>query len=101
MPFVRLEKTLSLVDGYRQNFTINGIPILLLVREQTPVAFVNRCPHQGASLTRASLNSHYFICPKHGMKFDIRTGMAENNQCSPLQMIQLEYEGAHIGVWLK
>lgn len=101
MPFVRLEKTLALADGYRQHFTINGTPILLLVIEQRPIAFINRCPHQGGVFTRATVQGESIICPKHGIRFNLATGCAEQQHCNPLEMITLEYEGAYIGVRLK
>jgi len=101
MPFVRLEKTLSLIEGYRQQFTLNGTPILLLMHAGQPVAFVNRCPHQGGLFSRATLLDNSIVCPRHGIRFSLVNGTADNQQCGSLQMIPLEYEGAFIGVRLK
>jgi 3-phenylpropionate/trans-cinnamate dioxygenase ferredoxin component len=34
----------------------------------------DRCTHDGGRLVSGQLNGHTIICPRHGAKFDIRTG---------------------------
>ena len=37
-------------------------------------AFSNRCTHQGGPVGRGMLTGFVVQCPRHGSKFDIRTG---------------------------
>ena len=38
------------------------------------------CTHDGGELTGGALNGHEIECPRHGARFDIRTGVA---LCAP------------------
>jgi nitrite reductase/ring-hydroxylating ferredoxin subunit len=39
------------------------------------------CTHASQSLTHGSLDGHIVACPKHGGKFDVRTGLATAFPC--------------------
>ena len=38
-------------------------------------AIANRCPHRQAPLAEGVIDARQVICPYHGHKFDIRTGV--------------------------
>ncbi len=37
-------------------------------------AFEDRCPHRGTALSQGVLNRGVVECPRHGWRFDVRTG---------------------------
>lgn len=57
------------------------------------------CTHASEFLTNGSISANVVACPKHGGKFDIRTGKAVAFPCViPLQTYDVEVRGAE--VWL-
>jgi 3-phenylpropionate/trans-cinnamate dioxygenase ferredoxin component len=39
-------------------------------------AIDDRCTHDGGPLAEGELHGHTIICPRHGARFDVRTGQA-------------------------
>ena len=42
------------------------------------------CTHDGGPLSEGKLEDHAIACPRHGAKFDIRTGKALTMPATPL-----------------
>lgn len=61
--------------GLRDDFVIDGQPLLLARRDDAWYALDASCPLDGASLRGASLSSYTLTCPHHaGCHYDVRTG---------------------------
>lgn len=59
--------------------------VLVAQIEGRYLAVDNRCPHAGAELTRATLVEFELTCPRHGARFDLRTGEElSSSGCGPL-----------------
>lgn len=57
------------------------------------------CTHASKSLTEGTLSEHIIACPRHGGKFDVRTGVATAFPCViPLQTYDVEVRNSEI--WL-
>ncbi|MBX6394751.1 MAG: non-heme iron oxygenase ferredoxin subunit [Alicyclobacillaceae bacterium] len=57
------------------------------------------CTHAVASLTEGSLDGYVVTCPKHGGKFDVRTGAAVHLPAfTPLKTYQVYIQDG--GVWI-
>ncbi|SIS78973.1 non-heme iron oxygenase ferredoxin subunit [Alicyclobacillus vulcanalis] len=57
------------------------------------------CTHAAQSLTEGRLEGHIVHCPRHGGKFDIRTGEPKSLPCViPLQTYPVEVRGGE--VWI-
>lgn len=54
--------------------TVAVAGVLIAQVEGRYFAVDNRCPHAGAELTRARLDGFELTCPRHGARFDIRSG---------------------------
>lgn len=50
--------------------------------------FDNRCPHQATRIPEEALVGHEVTCPKHGWKFDVRTGECIDKGDKPLKRIE-------------
>ncbi len=73
---------------------------LLLVHSNNQTHIIeNRCPHQDAPLTQATLVGDTIRCSRHGIEFNLLTGRATNCP-NTLKFITPTYEGNQIGVML-
>jgi 3-phenylpropionate/trans-cinnamate dioxygenase ferredoxin subunit len=54
----------------------DGQEILLAIIDGTFHATAERCPHLRGHLSRGTLQDGIVTCPRHGSKFDLRTGQA-------------------------
>ncbi|HWV15208.1 MAG TPA: Rieske (2Fe-2S) protein [Cellvibrio sp.] len=100
MAFIALEKLHQLYDGYRRRVRVAGGEWLLIQEEGKLFCIANQCPHLGASLAEASVNSFRLRCLQHGMEFDLRTGRPLNTATcvETLRFMPLVYEGNQVGV---
>ncbi|MBI4856857.1 MAG: Rieske (2Fe-2S) protein [Acetobacterium woodii] len=55
---------------------VNEQEILLTKIENGFYAISNKCPHMGGSLFKGTLEAGVVTCPRHGSKFDAKTGKA-------------------------
>jgi nitrite reductase/ring-hydroxylating ferredoxin subunit len=103
MRFYALEKLINLRAGYRREFRIDTHRLLLLQEHDELYLVEALCPHQQHPLTAASVTGHSLRCPLHGYQFSLQSGrvlQATNEDCRPLQIWPLVYEGADVGIFL-
>jgi nitrite reductase/ring-hydroxylating ferredoxin subunit len=51
------------------------------------------CKHQGADITRGHISGDIATCPRHGWKYDLKTGECLNQNTSKLRKYGLKIEG--------
>lgn len=57
------------------------------------------CTHDGGELASGDLEDHCIICPRHGAKFDIRTGAALTMPATrPTDSFEVKVEGDDVFV---
>jgi 3-phenylpropionate/trans-cinnamate dioxygenase ferredoxin subunit len=61
-------------SGGRKSVIIDETPALLLRVGDNFYAIEDVCTHDGQPLTDGPLNGCEITCPRHGARFDIRTG---------------------------
>ena len=101
MRFVALEKLINLHDGYRREFRIDHYLLLLLQLDGDRYLVGGTCPHQEHRLFEGWVGEGCIECPLHNYKFSLTNGQllhATEEQCGPLKIWQLEYEGSDVGV---
>ncbi len=98
MAFYPLERLMNLYDGYTRAFRIASHDLLLVQDRGRTALLVNRCPHQAAPLTSASVVNGMIRCPAHGMSFDLHSGRSADGCERLLQFLPLAYEGNMVGV---
>ena len=69
--------------GQGRCFVVQGHAIAVFrSRKEEIFAVENRCPHRGGPLADGVIGSGKVICPLHGHKFDLATGMgSEAREC--------------------
>jgi len=55
---------------------VNGKDVLLANINGAYYAIANKCTHMGGSLAKGVLDGSLVTCPRHGARFDLRTGKA-------------------------
>jgi len=76
MEFVRIADTSELAPGQMKQAQADGQDILLANVDGQYYAVANRCTHLGGLLCDGSLAAGIVVCPRHGARFDVRTGAA-------------------------
>lgn len=74
--FVKIAKTSDLPDPGKLTVEV-GDSVVVLVRVGGQFFCINDvCTHDGGPLGEGLLCDHAIACPRHGAKFDVRTGEA-------------------------
>jgi len=74
--FVRVADVAEIPDPGKTLVEVNGDMIALFHVEGRYYAIDDVCTHDGGPLADGELRDHKIACPRHGAKFDIRTGAA-------------------------
>ncbi len=74
MSFVKIAETDMIAPGEKKGFPLNGKTVLLANVDGAFYALNNKCPHMGGSLADGTLEGTTITCPRHGAKYDVRTG---------------------------
>ncbi len=72
--FVKVTKVTSIPDPGRETLEIDGRLVVLLHVGGEFFCLDDVCTHDGGPLGDGPLDDHQLACPRHGAKFDIRTG---------------------------
>jgi metal-sulfur cluster biosynthetic enzyme/nitrite reductase/ring-hydroxylating ferredoxin subunit len=74
--FVRVAKTSDLADSGRTLLEVDDRIVALFMVGGEYFCIDDVCTHDGGPLSDGKLENHSIACPRHGAKFDIRTGKA-------------------------
>jgi 3-phenylpropionate/trans-cinnamate dioxygenase ferredoxin component len=66
----------ALADGVPLSGEVDGVPVVVVRCADGLYAVEDRCTHDGESFLGAQVESCELICPRHGARFDLRTGEA-------------------------
>ncbi len=76
MGFKKIADTSELPAGKMKKVTLDGKDVLLVNVDDAFYAIDNKCTHLGGSLVEGTLEGNEVICPRHGSRFDVKTGKA-------------------------
>ena len=74
--FVRIAKVSDLADPGKMLVEVDERLVALFRVGGQFYAIDDVCTHDGGPLAEGQLEDHTIACPRHGAKFDIRTGQA-------------------------
>lgn len=72
--FVEVAKVEEIEEGVVKVVRVDGAPIGLTKIEDEYFAFADVCTHDDGPVAEGELDEYIIECPRHGAKFDIRTG---------------------------
>lgn len=74
--FVQVVETVEVPPGERLLVELDGLPIAVFNVSGKFYAIGDVCTHDDGPLGDGELDGHQIICPRHGARFDIRSGKA-------------------------
>lgn len=72
--FVRIAKTSDIAPGTARYYEVKGKSIAICNVDGEFYAIDNVCTHDGGPLGQGELLGYEIECPRHGARFDVRTG---------------------------
>lgn len=74
--FVQVARISELPDPGKMVLEIDDRLVVLVCRDGEYFCIDDVCTHDGGPLSDGEMEDHCLICPRHGAKFDFRTGEA-------------------------
>jgi 3-phenylpropionate/trans-cinnamate dioxygenase ferredoxin subunit len=74
--FVKVARRSELPPGGKLLAEVDGRAIALFNVDGTVYAIDDVCTHDGGPLAEGEFRDHEVQCPRHGARFDVRTGKA-------------------------
>jgi nitrite reductase/ring-hydroxylating ferredoxin subunit/alkylhydroperoxidase/carboxymuconolactone decarboxylase family protein YurZ len=75
----------ELEPGETRRIECDGRALFVHRGEQGWRVFDSRCPHQATDIPQLALEGHELTCPRHGRRFDARTGACTAHGHQPLR----------------
>jgi 3-phenylpropionate/trans-cinnamate dioxygenase ferredoxin subunit len=101
MDFQRVARLSEIPDPGRMVVELDDQLVVLLRVSGEVFAVDDICTHDGGPLSEGDLDDHTIACPRHGAKFDIRTGAALTMPATrPTKVHDVKVEGDDILVRL-
>ncbi|MBM4458437.1 MAG: non-heme iron oxygenase ferredoxin subunit [Chloroflexi bacterium] len=74
--YVRVACVDDIPPGTKKIVEVEGVEVVVVNLDGRFYAIEDVCTHDGAPLGEGQLDNHALICPRHGARFDVRTGAA-------------------------
>lgn len=78
--------------------TVNGLELVLINIKGEIFACENECPHQGSPMQAGIVKDGHLSCPRHGYRFNLKTGSCLDNPDLTLKLFPAKVEGDDIMV---
>lgn len=100
--FVPVAKTGDIPAGEARVFSVNGKEIALCHVDGEFYAIDDVCTHDGGPLGEGFIEDHQIECPRHGARFDVKTGKALTLPAvMPVNSYPVQVEGDEISVQIQ
>lgn len=74
--YVKVARTDEIAPGTKKTVEVDGIEVVIVNLNGEFYAIEDVCTHDGGPLGEGELEGCQIICPRHGARFDVRTGQA-------------------------
>ena len=74
--FERIAEVDAVQPGGRLSLVVDDVPVLLIRIGDDYFAIEDICSHDGQPLTDGPIDDCEITCPRHGARFDVKTGAA-------------------------
>ena len=97
--FVVVAKTNEIEEGKVKVVRVGDAPVGVTLIDGEYFAFADVCTHDGSPVAEGELDDHTIECPRHGARFDVRTGRALSLPAvTPIPVYAVEVDGDAIKV---
>ena len=95
--FIKVAKTTDLAPGHKMLVDYQGTPVGLFNVDGEFFAIEDVCTHDGGALLEGELHGDVIVCPRHGARFDVKTGAVRTLPAyGPVPVYQVRVEGDDI-----
>ncbi len=95
--FVKVAMTDEIGPGQKKVVDVDGEAVAIFNLEGTYYAIQDVCTHDGGPLVEGELIGDEIECPRHGARFDVRTGaVTRMPACEPVETYPVKVEGDQI-----
>jgi 3-phenylpropionate/trans-cinnamate dioxygenase ferredoxin subunit len=95
--FVKVAEVSDLAPGEKMLVEYEGAPVGLFNIEGEFYAIHDVCTHDGGPLVEGELKGHIIVCPRHGARFDVKTGAVRTLPAyAPVPIYRVKIEGDNI-----
>jgi nitrite reductase/ring-hydroxylating ferredoxin subunit len=91
--FVKVCKTADIPVGQGKTVDVRGKPVAVFNVDGTFYAISDTCLHRGGPLGDGELDGTIAICPWHGWRYDVTTGVNQLNPSVVIDRYQVKIEG--------
>ncbi|HWO56669.1 MAG TPA: non-heme iron oxygenase ferredoxin subunit [bacterium] len=99
--YITVGKLSEVPSGRAKVVTVNGRRLALCNVDGTIHVIDDRCTHDDGPLGEGTLHGHAIECPRHGARFDVRTGAVLRMPAAfPVKAYKSRVEGDEIQVEL-
>lgn len=104
MEFTSIAKKSEIPKSGMKSFNISGKDILIIRQGEKYYAIDRYCSHMGGDLSKGEIKKNIITCPKHGSRFDIKSGKSISGpkigflkfKTKDIQKYELKTEGEQI-----
>jgi 3-phenylpropionate/trans-cinnamate dioxygenase ferredoxin subunit len=72
--WVKAARAEELPSGSRRVVDVDGVAVAVFNLDGDYFAIEDTCPHDGGELASGELQGEEIVCPRHGARFNLRTG---------------------------
>lgn len=95
--FIKVAGVSDLAPGEKMLVEYQGTPVGLFNIDGELFAIHDVCTHDGGPLVEGELHGDVIVCPRHGARFDVRTGAVRTLPAyAPVPTYEVKLEGDDI-----
>ena len=94
--FIKVAKTSDLSPGEKMLVEYEDEDVGLFNLDGEFYAISDVCTHDGGPLVEGTLDGECIICPRHGARFNVKTGAQTMPAFSPVPLYRVKIEGDDI-----
>jgi nitrite reductase/ring-hydroxylating ferredoxin subunit len=94
--FFKVCKTTDIPAGSGKTVDVNGKSVALFNVDGTFYAIDDTCAHRGGPLGEGELDGKIAVCPWHGWRWDVTTGVNQLNPAVTVAKYEVKVEGEDI-----
>jgi len=88
----------ELNEGEIKRVACDGRELFIYKTAENIQVYDSRCPHQETNIPELAVEEYVLTCPKHGWKFDIKTGECVEKGDRPLRILEYKVEDSILKV---